>query len=70
MNYLGEVSYVMGIEIICDRSQWLLGLSRKAYTKKILEKFNMDNFSPLIVSIQKEDKFNSMQYPKNDIEQK
>jgi len=31
MKYMGETYYVIGIEIFCDRSQGLLGLSRKEY---------------------------------------
>jgi len=48
---MGEVSYVMGIEIFCKRSQGLLGLSQKAYINKILEKFKMERYltSPLLI---------------------
>ena len=41
MKDMGEASCVIGIEIIRDRSQGLLGLSQKAYINKVLERFKM-----------------------------
>ncbi|GAA0175174.1 transmembrane signal receptor [Lithospermum erythrorhizon] len=70
MKDTGEGSYLIGIEIICDRSQELLGLSQKAYINKVLEKFRMDRCSPSVAPIQKGDKFSLMQYPKNKLERK
>ena len=48
---MGEVSYVIGIEIFHNRSQGLLRLSQKAYINKILEKFKMERCltSPVII---------------------
>lgn len=43
MRDMGKASYVITIEIFRDRSQGLLRLSSKAYIKKILERFEMDN---------------------------
>ena len=37
MKDMGEASYVIVIEIFCDRSQGVLGLSQKAYINKVLE---------------------------------
>lgn len=65
---MGEASYVIGIKIVRDRSQELLGLSKKNYTKKILEKFNTNGCSPRAVPIQIYDKFNLMQCPNDDAE--
>ena len=59
---------MIGIEIFCDRSQGLLGLSQKTYINKILERFNMEKCSAGVVPIQKWDKFNAMQCPKNELE--
>ena len=70
MKDMGEVSYVIGIEIFHGRKQGLLGLSQKAYINKILERFRMENCSTGIVPIQKGDKFSEMQCPKNDLERK
>ena len=68
MKDMGEATYVIGIEIFCDRSQGLLGLSQKSYINKILERFNMEKCSSGVVPIQKGDKFNLMQCPKNELE--
>jgi len=42
---MGDAYYVIGIEIFCDRSQGLLGLSQNAYINKVLERFRMDKCS-------------------------
>ena len=42
MKDMGEAYYVIGIEIFCDRSQGLLGLSQNAYINKVLKRFRMD----------------------------
>ena len=65
---MSEVSYVIRIEIIRDRSQRLLELSQKAYINKILERFRMEKCSSSVVLIQKGDKFSLMQCPKNELE--
>ena len=41
MKDLGEASFVLGIEIYCDRSRNLLGLSQRAYINCVLKRFNM-----------------------------
>ena len=51
MKDMGEASYVIGIEIIRDRSQGLLGLSQKAYINKVLERFKMEKCSASVVPI-------------------
>ena len=53
---MGEASYVIGIEIIRNRSQGLLGLSPKAYINKVLERYDIDKCSASPVPIQKSDK--------------
>ncbi|XP_074265705.1 secreted RxLR effector protein 161-like [Silene latifolia] len=67
---MGEASYMIGIEILRDRSQGLLGLSQKAYIDKVLERYRMNEYSAGIVPIQKGDKFSKMQCPHNELEQK
>ncbi|CAM8884098.1 unnamed protein product [Rhodiola kirilowii] len=57
MKDMGEASCVIGIEIFCDRSQGLLGLSQTSYINKILERFRMDKCSASVAPIQKGDKF-------------
>ena len=41
MKDLGETSFVLGIEIIRDRSRGVLGLSQKGYISRVLERFSM-----------------------------
>lgn len=41
MKDMGDASFVLGIEIVRDRSRGLLGLSQKTYIEKVLQHFNM-----------------------------
>ena len=68
MKDMGEASYVIGIEIFRDRSRRLLGLSQKAYIKRVLERFGMDKCSAGDAPIHKGDKFSLMQCPQNEWE--
>jgi len=65
---LGEVSFVLGIEIHKDRSCYTLELSQKAYINRVLERFNMKNCKPGDVPIVKGDRLSMDQCPKNDIQ--
>ena len=47
MKDVGEATYVIGIEIFCDRSKGLLGLTQKTYINKVLE---IQNGKLLIIS--------------------
>jgi len=38
MKNMGEIYYVIGIEIFCDKSQRLLDLSQKKYINKVLQR--------------------------------
>ena len=44
MKDLGEASYVLGIQIIRDRSKKLLALSQASYIDKVLARFSMQKF--------------------------
>ena len=68
MKDLGEASFVLGIEIYHDRSQNLLGLSRRAYIDRVLKRFNMQMCKACDVPIMKGDKLSNEQCPKNDLE--
>ena len=68
MKDLGEASFVLGIEIIRDRSRNLLGISQKAYIEKVLKRFNMECCSGGEVPMSKGDKLNKSQCPKNQLE--
>nr|GEW30138.1 hypothetical protein [Tanacetum cinerariifolium] len=43
MKHLGETAYILGIKIYRDRSKRLIGLCQRAYIKKILKRFYMEN---------------------------
>lgn len=68
MKYLGEASYVLGIEIHRDRTIGTLGLSQKAYMEKVLKKYNMHKCSASLAARVKGDKFRKFQCPKNQYE--
>ncbi|RVW83853.1 Retrovirus-related Pol polyprotein from transposon TNT 1-94 [Vitis vinifera] len=68
MKDMGDVTYVIGIEIQRDRFRGLLGLSQETYINKVLERFRMKDCSPSIAPIVKGDRFNLDQRPKNDLE--
>ena len=57
MKDLGEVSFVLGIEIHRDRRKGVLGLSQKAYIERILKKFSMHKCSSSPVPIVKGDRY-------------
>lgn len=63
---IGEASYVIGIQIFHDRSQWLLKLSKKGYIEEVLERFNMNNYCSNL----KVENFSPMQCPTNYLEWK
>ena len=64
---LGETSYIIGIKIHRDISQWILKLSQKACIEKVLERSRMLNYAPLVALIIKRDKFNQNQCPQNTL---
>ena len=68
MKDLGEVSFVLGIEIHRDRSRRVLGLSQRAYIDRILERFNMQDCKPGIAPVVKGDKLSLSQCPCTDLE--
>ena len=63
MKDLGEVSYVIGIDIHRDRSQKVLGLSQKACIKKVLKRFGMKDCTPIVAPILKGEKLSKNQCP-------
>jgi len=70
MKDLGEVTFVLGIQIYRDHSWGILGLSQKAYIKKVLERYGMQDCKPGDTLVTKGDKFSLTQCPKNDLEVK
>ena len=43
MKDLGEVAYILGIIILRDKSNKLIGLSQSTYLEKVLKRFSMEN---------------------------
>ena len=56
MKDLGDVSFVLGIQIHQDRSWGILRLSQKSYIKKALKRFGMKDYKVDDRSISKRDK--------------
>ena len=51
MKDLGEAYFVLGIKIVRDKTNHVLQLSQRAYTNRILKRFDMHNCSPESVLI-------------------
>ena len=47
MNNLGDVSYILGMSIVQDKSKQVLYLSQKEYIGKVLQHFNMETRNPI-----------------------
>jgi hypothetical protein len=70
MKDLGDASFVLGIEILQDRSRGILDLSQRNYIEKILKRFDMQDCRPGATPVAKGDKFSLDQCPKNNLEVK
>ena len=57
MKDLGEASYVLGIQILCDNPSGIMRLSQQKYIGHILKRFNMQLCSSSKTSIVKGDRF-------------
>ena len=68
MKDLGNASFVLGIQILRDRSQGILRLSQKSYIEKVLNRFGMKDCSSGDTPVAKGDKFSLTQCPKNNLE--
>ena len=68
MKDFGEASYVLGIQILRNRSIGILRLSKWMYIERILKRLNMQSCSSSKTPIVKGDKFFKGQCPQNDIE--
>jgi hypothetical protein len=66
MKYLGDASYVLGIEIHWDRTKG--GISQKSYIEKVLKRYNMNECSITPVPFMKGDKHGIFQCPRNQLE--
>ena len=70
MKDLGDASFVLGIQILRDRSRGILELSQKSYIDKVLSRFGMKDSKPGDTPVAKGDKFSLEQCPHNDLERK
>jgi hypothetical protein len=68
MKDMGEARFVLGVEIIRDRSRKLLGLCQKAYIEKVLERFRMHYSKPVDTPVDKGLTLSLEQCPKTDDE--
>ena len=68
MKDIGEVSYVLGIQILRDIPSGILRLSQHTYIEHILNRFNMQSCSSSKAPIVKGDRFSKEQCHQNDIE--
>ena len=68
MKDLGEASFLLGIQIYRERSQYILGLSQRSYIDKVLERFGMQNCKPGNTPVAKGDKFSLNQCPKSSLD--
>ena len=57
MKDLGDASFVLGIQILRDRSQGILGLSQKSYIEKVLQRYGMKDAKSGDTPVAKVDKF-------------
>ena len=68
MKDLGNAFFVLGIQILQDRSQVILRLSQKSYIEKVLNRFGMKDCSLGDTPIAEGDKFSLTWSPKNNLE--
>jgi hypothetical protein len=68
MKDLGEASFVLGIEILRERSQGILRLSQRNYIDKVLSRYGMKECKPGDTPVAKGDKFSLKQCPQTDFE--
>jgi hypothetical protein len=68
MKALGEVSFILEIEIHQDRRKRVLGLSQKANLEKVLKKYIMHACKPSFAPIVKGDSFEEFQCLRNQYE--
>ena len=61
MKVLGKASYVLGIQILHNRSSGIMRLSQQTYIQRILKMFNMQSFSSVNAPVVKGDKFSKGQ---------
>ena len=65
---MGEAKYVLGMEIVKNRTKKLLGMYQEAYIKRVLESFRMHYSKPVDTPVEKGLTLSLDQCPKTDQE--
>ena len=47
MTDLGEISWILGIHVMCDREEGWIALSQQKYLEEVLERFDKANVCPI-----------------------
>jgi len=68
MKDIGEARYVLGVEIVRNRSKKILGMCQEAYIKRVLERFSMHHSKPVDTPVEKSLTLSLDQCPKTDQE--
>ncbi|KAM7523740.1 hypothetical protein LguiA_013642 [Lonicera macranthoides] len=68
MKDLGDVSFVLSIQIHRNRSRGTLGSSQKGYIEKVFKRYGMQDYKSGDTPMVKRDKVNPIQCPKNYFE--
>ena len=68
MKDLDEAHYLLEIDILCDKSKGVLGLSQNAYINRILKRLNLQSCAPRKAPISKGYKLSNFQCPDNDVD--
>ena len=63
MKDSGEASYILSIQILCERLSDILRFSQQTYIERILKRFNMQSCSSGKAPIVKDDRFSKGQCP-------
>jgi len=53
MKDMGEVRYVLGVEIVRNRPKKILGMCQEAYIKRVLKRFRITIPNPLILQLKR-----------------
>jgi len=68
MKDMGEAKYVLGMEIVKNRTKKLLGMYQEAYIKRVLESFRMHYSKPVDTPVEKGLTLSLDQCPKTEQE--
>jgi len=67
---LGEVKFLLGIEVICDRKLGSIDLSQQAYINQLLKRFNLQDANPVTTPLSSGTRLTQDDCPVTDEEKK